>query len=264
MTSVLRIAIITGLLSVVITGAANDIVFKDKSGRILTRQDLRNATGKFNWEIKSDKPVSQEAMALHEKGRTAGQKGDYTAALSHFERASRLAPDWPYPIYDAAFTHLLQGDSEKALERYERVNALAPRGFFTTKTAVDALRRERANKLPAGTYLAYLSLEWIGDSARKRQAVEALVQKAPQFAPLWEIRAKTATNDAQKLEYLERGLAATPDPETYGFLRINQALVLAGKGERAKAIEILGTLALDPASPLDVEALAKWTLTTIF
>ena len=54
-----------------------------------------------------------------------------------------LAPDWPYPVYDAAFTYLLQGDSLKAEERYAEVDRMAPRGFFTAKTSLDCLRRDR-------------------------------------------------------------------------------------------------------------------------
>lgn len=254
-------AIAAGFL---MTASAADVVFKDKAGRVLTRQDLQKATGKFAWEIQSDRDVPMQAKALHEKGRAAGQKGDYTAAIRYFQEASGLAPSWPYPIYDAAFTFLLQGDSAKALESYERVNTLAPRGFFTAKTAAHALRKEKAQKLPAGIYLAYLSLEWKSDPIEKGKVVDAILQAAPGFAPAWKAKALLSDDNAQRLAFLEKGLAADPDPETYGFLRINQALALSKKGERAKAIEILGSLALDPKSPVDIEALAKHALALNF
>jgi len=264
MVAPIRLAIGVTLLGIVLTGVADEVIFKDKAGRVLTRQELRNASGEFTWEVASDRPVSQEAMALHQRGRDAAQRGDYAAANHHFEQASRLAPTWPYPVYDAAFARLLQGDAEGALVLYERVDALAPRGFFTSKTAIDALRKELSEQLPSGTYLAYVSLEWIDDSAQRRRAVEDIVRRVPEFAPAWKARAQLAANDEQALEFLEKGLAASPDPETYGYLQVNRALVLARRGQRAEAIEILGTLALDPKSPADIEAIAKQTLATNF
>lgn len=262
----LHLAIVSTIvfLSVVMPAFASDLIFKDSAGRTLTRRDLQTATGEFNWEIRADKPVPQQAIAAHDEGRAAGQKGDSAAAIKHFEHAAHLAPDWPYPIYDAAFTYLLQGNSDKALTLYERVDALAPRGFFTAKTAVHYLRKERRKAIPAGTYLTYLSLEWTDDPVKKASAIETLLQKAPQFAPAWRAKAAMVEDDTQRLALLEKGLAADPDAETYGFLRVNQALALSRRGERAKAIAILGTLALDPASPIDIEALAKRTLATNF
>jgi tetratricopeptide (TPR) repeat protein len=257
-------AVSTLFLGVVTPTFAGDIVFTDKAGRTLTQRDLQTATGEFSWEIRSEKPVPQQARAAHDEGRAAGQKGDYAAAIKHFEHAARLAPDWPYPIYDAAFTYLLQGNSDKALTSYEHVDALAPRGFFTAKTAIHYLRKEKRQEIPAGTYLAYLSLEWTDDPVKKASAVEMLLQKAPQFAPAWKAKAAMVDDDTPRLALLEKGLAADPDAETYGFLRVDQALALSRRGERARAIAILGTLALDPASPVDVEALAKQTLATNF
>ena len=60
---------------------------------------------------------------LCEKGRIAGQTEDFQRALELFDRAHRLAPDWPFPLYDAAYTHLLQGDAQAAEEGYRRVES---------------------------------------------------------------------------------------------------------------------------------------------
>jgi hypothetical protein len=43
-------------------------------------------------------------MRLHKQARQAGGAGDYKKAITLLERASSLAPAWPYPVYDAAFT----------------------------------------------------------------------------------------------------------------------------------------------------------------
>jgi Flp pilus assembly protein TadD len=49
---------------------------------------------------------SKEAQTLHENGREAAARGDYAPALALLTKAAVLAPDWPYPVYDRAFTYL--------------------------------------------------------------------------------------------------------------------------------------------------------------
>lgn len=239
-----------------------EVVFNDKNGRVLTKQDLRGVTGKVNWEITSRKPVPNTARELHELGRQAGQQGKSEAALDYFSRAAKAAPEWPYPIYDAAFTHLLQQQYVKALALYRQVDRLAPRGFFTSKTAVHSLQREKEGKIPEGTYFAYLSLEWIVPEKRPK-LIQALVDQVPSFAPGWKEKAQTEQDASKRLAYLEKGLAANPDAETKGFLLLNKAAALQEQGKVREAKAILGTLAVDPASPLDIEALAKYTLANL-
>ncbi len=48
--------------------------------------------------------VPEAAKSLHQKGREAGGRGNYAEALTLLTKAAELAPDWPYPIYDRAFT----------------------------------------------------------------------------------------------------------------------------------------------------------------
>ena len=93
---------------------------------MLTKSDLENVAGEITWEIHGGAAVSEEANMMHAKGREASQRGDYDAALSYFEQAAQLAPDWPYPIYDAAFSYLLLKDFEKAHAFYRRVDEVAP------------------------------------------------------------------------------------------------------------------------------------------
>jgi tetratricopeptide (TPR) repeat protein len=137
------------------------------------------------------------------------------------------------------------GDFAAALEDYRRTVALAPQGFFTARTAVDVLEREEAGELPVGIYLGYSMLEWIEDPAAKEARVRELLARAPGFAPGWKELAMLLEDDAARLEAVERGLAADPDPETRGILLINRALVLFNQGKRDDAIAILGSLALD-------------------
>jgi hypothetical protein len=140
---------------------------------------------------------------------------------------------------------------------------MAPRGFFTVKTAVHYLKLEQEGKVPQGTYLKFLSLEWTDRSNERQAMVRQLTEGTPSFAPGWKARAALETDLQRRLNYLERGLAANPDPETMGFLLLNKAAVLVEQGKRREAVSILGSLALDPSSPLDIEALAKQSLATV-
>jgi tetratricopeptide (TPR) repeat protein len=249
-----------GIMANAAGASADDIVFRDKSGRVLTQSDLAAAAGAVDWEIRSTAPVSAEAQALHAKGRAAGQTGDSVAALGYFAQAAELAPDWPYPVYDAAFTYLLQRDFKTAYAYYQRVDAMAPRGFFTVKTAVDTLAKEAAGTLPEGLYLYLVSLEWQTDPAKKYQALVEMTEKFPQYAPAWKERAVLETDDDKQLLAIDNGLRGDPDAETRGYLLVNKALLLNRRGERDAAIAMLGELALDPASPGDIELIAKKTI----
>src|SRR5438132_1704574 len=76
------------------------IIFRSADGRTLTLEDLQGVTGTFRYEIVGGTDVPTEAQLLHQQARQAGEQGDYTKALALLERASALAPRWPYPAYD--------------------------------------------------------------------------------------------------------------------------------------------------------------------
>ncbi len=235
------------------------VVFTDAAGRRLTMRDLEGFTGRVRWEITGGNPVPPGAVALHEQARTAGGQGDYASALTLLDQARALAPSWPYPVYDAAFSYLLQGDVAKAEELYARVDEMAPRGFFTCKTSLDCLRRERAGELFPGFCRAYATLERL-DRARRRSILEGIVARYPSFAPAWSDLAALATTDDARMHAIQQGLRGDPDPDTRGTLLINQASVLARRGDRDTAIAVLGELALSPESTLKTEHLAKASL----
>lgn len=239
------------------------VVFRAADGRSLTMADLHGLSGTFRYEIVGNSSVPAEAESLHKQARQTGRAGDYKKAITLLERASSLAPAWPYPVYDMAFTYLLLKDSENARKYYRKTVDLSPRGFFTAITALDALVREEKGDLPIGTYLAYLSLEWMEDSGKKADAVRQLVKKVPGFAAGWDELATQMETDAEKLAAIEKGLAVNPDGETKGILQINKALVLERSGDHDSALQLLGELALDPASTYATEHLAKVTLASL-
>jgi tetratricopeptide (TPR) repeat protein len=234
-------------------------VFRDAAGRELTVRDLQEYTGRVNWEVIGAEQVPPEASRLHQEARAAGGRGDYSRALTLLDQARDLAPQWPYPLYDAAFTYLLLDEPRMAEELYRRVDLMAPRGYFTCKASLDTLRRERAGELAAGFAKAYATIEWM-DPREKRRVLSSIVDKYPRFALAWKDLSMLLDDDTSRLGAIEQGLRGRPDPETLGILLINKASILAGRGDRNAAVAILGELALSPDSTLATEHLAKVVL----
>jgi tetratricopeptide (TPR) repeat protein len=233
------------------------LIFRDAQGRLLTPEEMQVATGSLQYEFRAVDNVSTEADALHQQGREAGARGDYDQALALFTRAAKLAPSWPYPVYDRAYTHLLMKDFDAALSDYRKTSEMAPRGFFTTLPAVHTLSREQQGDLPRGLYLAFLTLEQITDAKERRLLLREFVERHPGFAPAWQKFADLAEDHSERLTAIERGLAADPDRETKGMLSLNKALALLGSGDSEGGIEVLRGLAMDQESTLATEALAK-------
>lgn len=238
------------------------LVFKDAKGRELTTRDLQGVTGTVSWEVIGARAVTRAAKQLHEQGRAAGSAGQHERALELFAKAQQLAPEWPYPVYDAAYEHLLKGETAEALALYERIEVMAPRGFFTSISELGCLRREVAGELPKGFCIGFTTIEFIDDRKKKRHALEDIVAKFPRFAPAWKELSGLLSDD-QRAAAIEKGLASSPDRETAGMLRINQAILKKEQGDHAGAIESLGQLAVDPDSTLATEMLAKATLANL-
>ena len=63
-------------------------------------------------------------------------------------------PGWAYPVYDAAFAHLLMGDTARAEELYAEVNRMKPDGFYTCKSTLARVspraRRGTARRVQQG------------------------------------------------------------------------------------------------------------------
>lgn len=211
-------------------------------------------------EITENWSVSEAAKQLHEQGRMAGQNGDYARAIELLEGAHAEAPDWPYPVYDAAFTHLLKGDIVQAEKLYAQVDQMAPRGFFTCKTTLDVLRRELSGELPEGFAHSFVMLEFMADQDDKLAILEGIVERFPGLAPAWKQLAMMLRDPDARLDALNRGLEGNPDHETRGQLLINKAFLLRARGERDEATRIMNELALDPDSTATTLAFAKAAL----
>jgi len=224
------------------------LVFRDRAGRTLSEAELRESTD-VRWELVGALGVPAQARMLHQQGRLAGGRGDSSQALRLFEAAHALAPNWPYPCYDAAFTHLLANDRERALVLYSDVDLLAPRGFFAAKTTLHLLGRELQGELPPGTTRMLLLLEWQCDSDRE-QLLGQLLSRHPDLGPAWMACVNRARTAAARAYAVECGLKARCDAETQGLLQINRALDLCQRGEQQAGFALLARVALDPDTTL--------------
>lgn len=234
-----------------------EVIFTSSDGRTLRLEDLRGATGTFRWEV-IEGVVPHQATELHQRGRKAAAAGRHDEALRLLAEAREAAPDWPYPVYDAAFTWLLKGDLPRALALYQQVVQMSPRGFMTALAAVHTLEREVQGALPVGTWLRFLSTEW--KPAKKREILEQLLAGAPRYAPALKGLAQLEEDLQVRAEGLQRALDADPDADTRGVVRVNLALTLHAQGARQRAVDLLMDLALDPASTYTTEHMAKVAL----
>jgi len=204
--------------------------------------------------------VPETAKTLHEQGRAAGALGHFDQAIALLGQAHAAAPDWPYPVYDMAFTYLLQDRPWDAAELYAEVDRMVPRGFFTCKTSLHTLRRELAGEFPPGFTRSFATLEWMNDPAPKKAILTGITENYPSFGPAWLELSTLLTDPDQRLRAIDRGLAADPDAETKGMLILNKAAVLAAGGEQEAALRILRELISDPEATAGTATFAAESL----
>jgi hypothetical protein len=106
-------------------------------------------------------------------------------------------------------------------------------------------------------------LEWITNPEEKKKLLLGIVEKAPAFAPAWSELGALTEDDSERLPIIEKGLAASPDPETKGMLLINKALVLSRQGKGSEGVLLLAKLIRDPTSTLATEHLAQFALSNL-
>jgi tetratricopeptide (TPR) repeat protein len=120
-------------------------IYTAEDGRELRLADLVDTSGEASANTTN---IPEPAIELFNEGIEFGRNNDLEGALEKFSAATELAPEWPYPIFHAAFTHVMTGNTEAALSLYCRVDELEPRGFFTTKTAIAVLEKELNETYP--------------------------------------------------------------------------------------------------------------------
>ncbi|MBI1291002.1 tetratricopeptide repeat protein [bacterium] len=199
--------------------------------------------------------IPPEARALHEKGRALGGAGKYDEAIAVLEQAQALAPNWPHPTYDMAFSWLLKGDMERALAHYEKVEAMVPdHFFFTNQTAVWCLRGERDGRLAPGSFLAFSMIEWESDPAKKLDLARTIVAKCPDHSPTWLVIAQKASDPEERRTAMEKCLSLDADPITRDTARFIHANELVNAGRQEEAFKIIRALADAPDTVPSIKA----------
>jgi tetratricopeptide (TPR) repeat protein len=185
-------------------------------------------------------------MQLHAEGRRRGEVGNFQEALKLFARARELAPEWPLPLHDTAFTYLLMGDAARALPVYEEVDKLAPQGFSDVKKVVECLRREKAGRVPKGTFRKYIDLMRLRDAEALHRGLEELARSAPNFYPAAFELVGLGKDNEERERRLEKTLALQPDVRTRGELLIYKAQLLRERGRLEESRKLLQALVDDP------------------
>ena len=197
-----------------------------------------------------------DAQTLHQQGRQAGEQGDLALALQFFQKAHEADPEWPYPLYDMAFTYLLQDEVEKAYEYYKKVDERAPKGFFTVKTALWTLEREQNGDYAKGLYTAYTKLEWIPENQRL-SVLQQMLDRYPSFTPAYKSMINLFNDPDKRLELINAGLAQDADDETYCTLVVHKALIWKYGGHPADAESLLKNLLNSPRCTSAGKAMAE-------
>lgn len=190
----------------------------------------------------------EQAVKAHAQGRSSGEVGNFQEALKHFQRARELAPEWPLPVYDTAYTHFLMGEDARALELYAQVEALAPRGFADTPRVLECLRREKAGRVPKGTYRKFLDVLRQREPEAFERGLRELTRSAPGFYPAWRELISYGKDLDEQERFLEKALSARPDALSRGELLVYKANLLRRRGKDMEARALLQSLVDDPQS----------------
>jgi tetratricopeptide (TPR) repeat protein len=229
------------------------VAVEDDSGNTLTEEQWASEMGHVKWEVHGGPEVPPKAKALHQAGRDAGQRKDFETALRLFTEAAALAPAWPYPIYDRAFTHLLQGDLDAALADYNKVLQLAPEGFYAVRQFIDMVTRERAGEFPNGFTTAFDAIQWL-PAEKQEPVLRQVVERFPSCAAGWAKLVQFESDLERRLQMVEKGLAAPGDVDTHGTLQVLKAWALAKIGRVDDSTALLSALQGAPSTSTRVMA----------
>ena len=240
---------------------SDPVVYTSKNGTSLKLSELADTSEEAS---KNTTNISEEAVQAFNAGIDCGKANDLKAAQKNFAKAIELEPQWPYPRFQQAFTHLLQGEHAAALASYRLVDQLEPRGFFTSKTALNTLQRERDGEYPEGLYLYFVSHEWQENDEDKIEVLTDIIERASNFSPAYQKLANLTEDHAQRLELIDTGLSHHPDNETRGMLLLNKAAIVNLNGDSTEATAILGELIVDDETTANVVAIAKAALYSLY
>lgn len=139
------------------------LIFKDKKGNIISEAEFVKGDDNYDFEFCGSFEHNPEADKLHQMGRMNGQTGNFDEAIKCFKQAHEIQPEWPYPIYDMAFSYCYKGEFDTALKLFKQVDRLVPKGYFDSKEAIYSLEGEKTGIFPTGIFMYYMQLKLYPD-----------------------------------------------------------------------------------------------------
>lgn len=113
--------------------------------------------------------IPAEAQRYMARGKAAVEmaktKGDYVLAISEFEQAAKLAPDWPNVYYNLGNVQTIVEDFSSAIKSYQRYLELAPEAPDAEKVREQIFKLEYRRDRQQLTMT--LSGPWIGADGQK-------------------------------------------------------------------------------------------------
>ena len=122
---------------------------------------------------------------------------------------------------------------------------MAPKGFFTVKTAIWTLEREQSGEYAKGLYTAYTKLEWVPENERL-SVLQKMLEHYPSFTPAYKSMINLFNDPDKRLALINKGLEQDADDETYCTLVVHKALILKYGGNPEAADVLLNELLNSP------------------
>lgn len=177
------------------------------------------------WVALAAAQPSPAASRLVHTGHQEAAAGRWDAAIRYYEQAHRSAPGWAAPLLGLGRSALHQALPEQALAWFDLAAALdAPVDARSGQVLGECVRREQASAVPLGTCANYVEARRQG-----APALRTLLAEAPALAPAWAELVPLLADPAARADAIMRGLAADPEPGTFGVLVVHrQAQFLGG------------------------------------
>lgn len=243
---------------------SENVGYRGSNGEIITFDMLKGADGKVNFNKIGEVYATEVAQHFYKKAIEIKEKGSLEEALDLLQQAHQNAPKWPIPLYYLAVLYLEKGDIVYAYESFEDIDILVPEGYKDTKTALFTLKRELEGKLPKGFYQMYKSTKAISNGVKKLEQVQLLLEKQPDYAPLYLLYSLLHPNPDVRISAVQKGLQKNMDLETKGALLIQKATLDAEEGDEYEAIEVLGEMILSEATTISNYEKARFILKNVF
>eukprot|EP01084_Bolivina_argentea_P300771 518712_1 len=236
----------------------------------ITMKEVEQGVSESQIKPNSGNPIPPTAKTIYQEAIQKRSNGKYKEARDELLFAHNIVPQWEYPLYELAYTYLLQKDYKNALIYYKKTNSLFPsgHGFLNTQTAIWSLRNEKKNnKFKKGLYYDYVMIETL-DKSEQLHAYQQIINTYPYYAPAYNKIALIGNDMETKQNAIDDGLALIDtefgvDKETGGMLYIQQALMYWENSDFDSAKRVLAELIMGDNVTFHNENMAKWIMKTI-